>query len=126
MSALMPENAEVLPAVRPPLDPGFRPMYLALRGHGKAAATTGAILTLALERNAGAVSRFSMPIFPDQHPRHRESVLLAERVLKLLLWQRGGHRVSVAGSASIAAHLADCYGPGGARAFDAEIGRAHV
>jgi predicted NBD/HSP70 family sugar kinase len=121
MSAVMPENVAVLPAVPPPLDPGFRPMYLALRGHGKAAAATGAMLTLALERNAGAVSRFSMPIFPDQHPRHRESVLLAERVLKLLLWQRGGHRVSVAGSTSIAAHLAESYRPGGERAFDADF-----
>jgi hypothetical protein len=96
-------------------------MYLALREHGRAAAATGARLTLALERNAGAVSRFSLPIFPDQHPRHAESAHLLERVLKLLLWQRGAHRVFVAGSTSIAARLAYAYGPAGERAFDAEL-----
>lgn len=117
----MPENAAVLPAIVPPLDPGFRPMYLALREHGKAAVSTGAVLTLALERNGGAVSRYSLPIFPEQHPRHPESKRLAERVLKLLLWQRGGHKVSVAGSPSIAAHLAASYRPGGERTFDADF-----
>jgi predicted NBD/HSP70 family sugar kinase len=62
-----------------------------------------------------------MPVFAEQHPRHRESQRLAERVLKLLLWQRGGHRVSVAGSPAIADYLASSYRPGGARAFDADF-----
>jgi predicted NBD/HSP70 family sugar kinase len=96
-------------------------MYAALREHAVAAARSGAVLRLALERNRGAVSRYSLPIFQEQHPRHRESLRLAERVLKLLLWQRGGHKVSVAGSPSIAAHLAATYRPGGERAFDAEF-----
>jgi predicted NBD/HSP70 family sugar kinase len=110
-----------LSAILPPLDPGFRPMYLALRAHAKAAVPSGAVLTLALERNGGAVSRYSLPIFPEPHPRHGESQRLAERVLKLLLWQRGGHKVSVAGSPSIAAHLAATYAAGGERAFDADF-----
>ncbi len=96
-------------------------MYLALRAHAKAAVPSGAVLTLALERNGGAVSRYSLPIFPEPHPRHGESQRLAERVLKLLLWQRGGHKVSVAGSPSIAAHLAATYAAGGERAFDADF-----
>lgn len=79
------------------------------------------MLTLALERNGGAVSRYSLPIFPEQHPRHGESQRLTERLLKLLLWQRGGHKVLVAGSPSIAAHLAARYRPGGERAFDADL-----
>lgn len=96
-------------------------MYAALREHGEAAARSGAVLTLALERNGGAVSRYSLAIFQEQHPRHAESLRLAERVLKLLLWQRGGHKVSVAGSPSIAAQLAARYRPGGERAFDADF-----
>src|SRR5688500_6537127 len=95
-------------------------MYVALREHGKAAAHSGAVLSLALERNGGAVSRYSLPIFHEQHSRHGESRRLAERVLKLLLWQRGGYKVSVAGSRSIAALFADRYRAGGERGLDAE------
>jgi predicted NBD/HSP70 family sugar kinase len=108
-------------AVFPPLDPSFRPMYSALREHRQAAIRSGATLSLAFERNGGAVSRYSLPIFPEAHSRHRESQALAERMFKLLLWQRGAHKVSVAGSPSIAAHLANRYRTGGARAFDAEF-----
>ncbi len=109
------------PAVAAPLDPGFRPLYLALKAHRLAAASAGATLSLALERSGGAVSRFAMPVFPDGHPRSADSARLAERVLKFLLWQRGGHRVFVAGSRAIAAALQAQYRPGGERAFDADF-----
>jgi len=146
MDALMPENTAVsgvasdaagprvasgaavsadafdqLPAVAPPLDRGFRPMYLALRRHAQAVGQGGATLTLALERSAGSVSRFSMRVFADGHERSLESQRLAERVLKFLLWQRGGHHVFVAGPRAIADYLAARYRAGGERAFDAEF-----
>jgi len=109
------------PAMAPPLDPGFRPLYLALREHARAVGPQGVTLTLALERSGANVSRFSMPVFGDEHPRSPESQRLAERVLKFLLWQRGGHHVFVAGSRRIAEHLASRYRAGGERAFDAEF-----
>jgi len=146
MSAVMPENTAVsgrasegpggrvassaavsasvfdqAPAVAPPLEPGFRPMYLALRVHARAAAQHGATLTLALERSGGSVGHFSMPVFPDGHERSAESQRLAERVLKFLLWQRGAHHVYVAGSPAIAAYLATRYCASGSRAFDADF-----
>jgi predicted NBD/HSP70 family sugar kinase len=117
----MPENAALFPAVAAPLDPGFSPLYLALREHARASAGSGATLILGLERNAGSVSRFSMPVFAEGDPRQTESLRLAERALKFLLWQRGAFRVWVAGPASIARHLADVYRVGGERAFDAEF-----
>jgi predicted NBD/HSP70 family sugar kinase len=109
------------PAVIAPLDPDFRPFYLALRAHHQAVGSSGSTLTLALERGGGARSRFSMPVFSDAHPRSPESQRLAERVLKFLLWQRGAHHVYVAGSPAIAEYLAAQYRAGGARAFDAEF-----
>jgi predicted NBD/HSP70 family sugar kinase len=145
MSAVMPENTAIsggasdastgrvasgaavsavfdqVPAVTAPLDPGFRPLYLALRAHRLAVGTSGSTLTLALERSSGAVSRFAMPVFADGHARQAESQRLAERVLKFLLWQRGGHHVYVAGSRAIADYLAAQYRAGGARAFDADF-----
>lgn len=145
MNAVMPENTAVsagasesvaarvasgsavsdvfdqAPAVAPALEPGFRPLYLAMRAHARAAAPHGARLTLALERSGGSVSRFSLPIFPDGHPRSAESQRLAERVLKFLLWQRGAHHVFVAGSRAIAGYLAARYCASGERAFDADF-----
>lgn len=105
----------------PPLDAGFRPLYLALREHGRAASQQSSALTFALERGDGSVSRFSMLVFRDGHERSPESQRLAERVLKFLLWQRGAYRVLVAGSGAVAEYLAACYCAGGARAFDAEF-----
>ena len=110
-----------IPAVVPPLEPGFRPMYLALREHARAVGANGVTLALALERSNGRVSRFSLPVFPDGHERLPESLRLAERVLKFLLWQRGAHHVFVAGPPAFAEHLAACYCASGTRAFDAEF-----
>jgi predicted NBD/HSP70 family sugar kinase len=96
-------------------------MYLALREHARAVGQNGVRLTLALERSGGSVARFSMSVFPDGHQRSPESQRLAERVLKFLLWQRGGHHVLVAGSRAIADYLAARYRVMGERAFDAEF-----
>ena len=120
-NAAVPAIFDQAPNVAPPLDPGFRPFYLALREHARAVATEGVPLTLALERSSGSVSRFSLRVFPEGHARAAESARLAERVLKFLLWQRGAHHVFVAGPAYVAKHLAALYRPGGERAFDAEF-----
>jgi predicted NBD/HSP70 family sugar kinase len=76
---------------------------------------------LALERNAKTISLFSMPVFAEGDPRQAESLRLAERALKFLLWQRGAFRVLVAGPPSVARHLAELYRAGGERAFDADF-----
>jgi predicted NBD/HSP70 family sugar kinase len=109
------------PAVAPPLDASFRPLYGALAAHRRAVGDNGGRLILALERGGGAVSRFALPVFADEHARLADSQRLAERVLKFLLWQRGGHHVFVAGSRAIGHYLTERYRPGGERAFDAEF-----
>ena len=43
----------------------------------------------------------------------------AERILKFLLWMKGGNRVGIYGAPPIARYIKDAYAPGGARAFDA-------
>ncbi len=96
-------------------------MYLALREHARAVGSSGVTLTLALERSGGSVSRFAMPVFAEGHARIAESQRLVERVLKFLLWQRGGHHVFVAGPPAIAEYLSARYRAGGERAFDAEF-----
>ena len=102
----------------PPLEPEFRPSALANRAFVRDAARYSTPLVIGLERENGLVSRFSTYIFPDDHPRASDNRRYAERLVKFLLWQRGGHTLYAGGSASLGKYLQDCYSPQGARAFD--------
>ncbi len=113
----------VPPGCTPPLDPGFRPAALAnrtLRDEIRASGA-GVPLVIALERADGAISRYETSAFPDGHPRAEANLTYAERLVKFLLWARGGWRVVVGGPASIGAHVQAAYAPGGARRFDVEF-----
>ncbi|MEW6742730.1 MAG: ROK family protein [Planctomycetota bacterium] len=110
----------VAPKLVPPLDPAFRPAVLAHHAFLEEvrASRAGVPLVLALERGEGAISRFETRVFREGHPRSRANLMHAERLLKFLLWQRGGWKVYVGGPRSIGAHIARCYAPGGPRDFD--------
>jgi predicted NBD/HSP70 family sugar kinase len=112
----------VAPRVAPPLHPEFRPAALAFRAMSAAvrAAGGGQRVVLAVERTGG-VARFETAVLPDGHAGAGENLRFVERILKMLLWQKGGFRVYVSGPAALAAGLAAEYAPGGARAFDAEF-----
>lgn len=111
------------PKVVPPLDPEFRPASAIHRRFEELLALEGGgvPLRLGIERSDGAVSTFSMRVFGDSSPRAPLNLPLVERVVKFLLWQRGGWCVLVAGPVSIAEYLRNVYSPDGARAFDAEF-----
>lgn len=108
------------PKFVPPLDPDFRPAVLANRAFQEevAASGVGTPLILGLERNNGEVSRFETKVFPDGHPRAQANLMYAERLVKFLLWQRGGWKVYVGGPRSIGAYIQQCYSPTGERQFD--------
>jgi len=124
---MQPAFELVAPQSVPPLDPHFRPAALANRTFLREvdAAGGGTPLVLALERSGGTVSRFSTRVFPADHRRAEANLHYAERLLKFLLWQRGGWKVHVGGPRAIGEHLARLYSPWGERAFDCDfMGRA--
>lgn len=102
------------------LDEGFRPAVLANHAFKKEVEASGAgiPLVLGLERADGSVSRFESRVFPEGHARANANLMYVERIVKFLLWQRGGWKVYVGGPKSIGAYIAKCYSPDGARAFD--------
>jgi predicted NBD/HSP70 family sugar kinase len=110
----------VPPKFLPPLEPEFRPAVLANRAFQAevAASGKGVPLVLGLERNNGELSRYETTVFPDGHPRAEANLMYAERLVKFLLWQRGGWKVHVGGPRGIADHLHKCYAPDGPRKFD--------
>jgi predicted NBD/HSP70 family sugar kinase len=111
---------EITPLLRPPLDPGFIPASLWNRAYGAVVASDPGArqLTITLERPDAGVSLHRGRVLAASHPAAALSLRYAERLLKFLLWQKGGCTVRVAGAPEIASHLARVYSPAGARAFD--------
>jgi len=104
----------------PPLDPSFRPAVLANRAFRAEveASRVGVPLAIGLERTGGTLSRFETVVFPENHPRAGANLRYVERLLKFLLWQRGGWKVYIGGPRSIGEHIRRTYAPAGPRAFD--------
>ena len=117
---MSPALSLIPPRFVPPLEPEFRPAVLTNRAFRQevAASGRGVPLAIGLERPDGRISRFDTVAFPDGHPRADANLAYAERLVKFLLWARGGWRVTVGGPRSVGEHIARTYAPGGARAFD--------
>ncbi len=111
------------PKCIPPLDPEFRPAVLANRDFQSEVADSGegVPLSIGLERANGSISRFETHVLPAGHRRAADNLIYAERLVKFLLWQRGGWKVYVGGPAAIGHHIGRCYAPSGQRAFDAHF-----
>ena len=75
-------------------------------------------LVIGLERHDGAFSVFKTHCFGEGAATSAFNLSYAERLVKMLLWQRGGWRVVVGGPRSIGEHIRQVYSPLGARAFD--------
>jgi len=106
------------PRFLPPLEPEFRPAVLANRAFQKEVESVGVPLVIGLERDRGQVSRFQTLVFPPDHPQAAANFRYVERLVKFLLWQRGGHKVYIGGPCSIGEFIRDYYSPQGPGAFD--------
>ncbi len=108
----------VEPRLLPPLDKNFRPAALTQRAYVHEAVEYAVPLIVGLERDEGKLTRYETVVFPENHPRAKENCYYAERILKFLLWQRGGAKVYIGGPASIGKYIQACYSRDGSRSFD--------
>ncbi|MSR64607.1 MAG: ROK family protein [Verrucomicrobiae bacterium] len=110
----------VKPRTTAPLDPGFEPMVLVNREYVKAAKASGraSALVIGLEREAGLVSRFETVVKSETDD---ETVRYVERLIKFLLWARGGWRLHLGGPKAIGERIRGIYSKTGERAFDADL-----
>src|SRR5271156_3776060 len=107
----------------PHLDPGFLPAVVWNRNYReRLRGLPGAHpLSIAVERGDGTVSVFDTRVFPHEGGHAQLNRKYVERLVKFLLWQRGGFRVTIGGDAAIASMIKQIYSPQGDRAFDYEF-----
>ena len=98
----------------PKLDPGYIPLYKFNQAFLKDAKMP---LGLAVERSGGEMA--VCETFIHGTPEMREAdCYYVNRLVKTILWMKGGFRVYVRGSEEIAAYLREAYSAGGCQEFD--------
>ena len=121
----MPNALNTNPKYVPVLDPGFVPAVLWNRAYrDRVAQEDGRDLLLALTRPDGTVFRQSARVLIDSGANRPLNVRYVERLVKFLLWMKGGSGLLIAGADELAGELAKIFSPDGPRAFDDQtIGR---
>jgi len=107
----------------PPLHDEFRPAVLGNRAFAAAVKASGKAvpLRIALVRGDGSVSTFESEVFSSDAELAQANLTYAERLVKFLLWQRGGWKVIVGGPKEVGEHIRAVYSPSGERSFDYEF-----
>ncbi len=108
------------PAISAPLDPGFLPAAIFNRNYVNRVQASGKAvpLVLGLERECGLVSRFETQVNPAADA---DTLRYVERIVKFLLWARGGWKLHVGGPKAIGDCIRKTYSSRGARKFDCEM-----
>lgn len=103
-----------------PLDPDFQPAALFNRRYVAAAKKTGSCvpLVIGLERDGGFISRYETVVNAEAAP---DTLRYVERIVKNLLWVRGGWKIYFGGPAPIGEIIRQHYSANGERKFDVDL-----
>lgn len=109
--------------IRPELDPGYIPAVLWNREYRKLAEKSGKQIpvSFAFKRPNGTVSLFKTVMLPHTAEYRDINVKYAERIIKFLLWMKGGCEVVISNAPELAEDISKIYSPDGERKFDYEI-----
>ena len=101
------------------LEPEFMPMIKVINDFKAAVAKADSQkVTVCVERTNSLMATYTMDVFKDGTGHDEENYGIIERIIKTLLWAKGGFKVYVAGSKPIYDRIAADYRKGGAREFD--------
>ena len=78
----------------------------------------GVPLYIALQREDDSVSTFESQVFSQESKYASLNYFYVERLVKTLLWLRGGHKIIIDSSKEIYEYVKKVYSPKGERAFD--------
>jgi predicted NBD/HSP70 family sugar kinase len=111
------------PILSPILDPTFAPIVVEYTTYVSEVSTCkdAQRVLIALKRGDHLVSHFETVVYPYHHEQFSRSCLMVERIIKTLLWLKGGYVVYIAGSIEIATFIQETYAISGKQAFDASF-----
>ena len=103
-----------------PLDPAFQPTAVFNRRYVETTKASGSAvpLVLGLERENSLVSRYETVVLAEPDAA---TLRYVERIVKFLLWSRGGWKLHFGGPKTIGEFIRKTYSPRGARKFDCEM-----
>ena len=118
-SAILNETPKTIPA----LEPAFRPASLATRAMKRLvmASRKPVAVGIAIEQADGSVFHFRTEVLPESDKDAACNAVHIERLVKFMLWSRGGYRVHIEGPKAVADSLRAHYTEVSAGKFDAEI-----
>jgi len=108
---------------KPLLDPEFVPAVLWNKVYRERvhASGRGENFVITLERSDGTISRLDTEVLPHEGENKDLNIKYVERLVKFLLWMKGGYKIILAGNNQIAQSIKSKYSPSGERAFDHDI-----
>jgi predicted NBD/HSP70 family sugar kinase len=113
----------ITPKHRPPLDPDFVPAALWNRAYEGWTAVDPAStpLVIAVTRPDGTVFSHRTRVLPHEGENIPINLKYVERIVKLMLWLKGGSGIVIANHPELARRIANLYMPGGSRSFDCDV-----
>lgn len=109
------------PRFMPVLDAQYRPMALANKKYIEAVEKSDDAenIKIALKRSDDLISVFETKVFGEKIGHRDDNLIYIERLVKTLLWLKGGYKIIFSGPKYIGEHLKETYSKGGVRKFDA-------
>lgn len=107
---------------KPILDQDYRPLYLEIQKFNEEvkASNNSNHLIIAVERDNGLIYRKEFDCFKDGY-NDEKNILIAERMIKTILWVVGGFKIYISGSKAVYENIKAAYQKGGKREFDADF-----
>jgi predicted NBD/HSP70 family sugar kinase len=116
-------NFKTVPKFIPVLDKDFRPASLENRAFLDSVEKSGhdVPLAISLERSNGLTHTYKTKVFAEDSEYKEANLFYVERLVKTLIWQIGGWKVTIGGPGSIGEYIKKAYATGGIREFDAKF-----
>ena len=103
------------------LDPHYTPVVLANKAFLSSVKNTkkGVLVKIAIERSLGQISTKSTFVFHESELQDEANYTYIERLIKTLLWLKGGWKIIYGGPEQLGLQIKEAYTKGGEREFDA-------
>jgi predicted NBD/HSP70 family sugar kinase len=117
------KQLSIEPKLKPILDPDYVPAILWTRAYNDLCNNDpeSTELAIALSRKDGTVFVHKTRILSHTDENIALNNKYIERLIKFLLWQKGGSKITIGGCEPIAEYIASVYSPTGERIFDYEF-----